>query len=76
MLGMKFDAKSFDGCPFCTPKSRALETVFLTEFLRQLLELKAFNSHKATYDIHHKDEGNPTGSIHLVKSLSAPIAIQ
>jgi hypothetical protein len=38
----------------------------VTEMLRPLLGLKAFDSHKVTYDIHRRPEGNPKVSIHLV----------
>jgi hypothetical protein len=37
--------------------------------LRQPLGLKAFDSHKVTYDIHRRHEGNPKVSIHLVNRL-------
>ena len=54
------------------PKGSGIGDSIFDGMPHQLLGLKAFNSHKATYHIHRRDEGNPTGSVHLVKSLSAP----
>lgn len=53
-----------------------METSYFDGMLRQLLGLKAFDSHKANYDIHRRHEGNPKVSIHLVNRCPARRAIR